>query len=90
MLCKINGGEICKILTIKNKMKYKKTKNKNHKTIGNGKIKTKTEKIKWRQTILHSSIYDLCPQNKTQRATLCSYYLIDLQYKILLFIGELR
>jgi hypothetical protein len=27
ILCKINGEEICKIFTIKKKMKYKKTKN---------------------------------------------------------------
>jgi hypothetical protein len=30
------------------------------------------------------------PQDKAQRATLCFYSLIDLQYRILLFIGELR
>jgi hypothetical protein len=35
----------------------KNKKKKIHKTIGNGKIKTKTEIIKWRQAILHSCVH---------------------------------
>jgi hypothetical protein len=49
---------------------------------GNNKIRT--------QGIVRGSVYDLHPQDKTQKATLYFYLLIDLYYRILLFIGELR